>query len=90
MVKYLIIGLVAVGILVGCQHDTPVTPCKGKILSIDYYSDDAEVVYQTNDGKYHEETYDFDNNTQRNNYKSGEKIICYVRGDGYVQEITKD
>jgi hypothetical protein len=87
MIKYLIVGLVAVGLLVGCQDDTPVTKAKGQILSIDGR---AEVVYKTPDGKYHENQYTFDDVYQKEQFHTGEKIICYVRDDGYVQEIAKE
>jgi hypothetical protein len=88
MIKYLIVGFITVGILSGCQEGYTVTAHKGKILSMS--GDHAEVIYQTTNGDYREIEYDFDNYSQRDAYHTGEKIVCYVRNNGYVQEIAKD
>lgn len=86
MIKYLIVGLVAVGLLAGCREDTPVTKCKGQILSIS--GSRAEIVYQTSDRNYHEGEYAFDNYNQRDYYHVGQNIICYVMENGEIQEIA--
>lgn len=87
MIKYLtVLGILSLGILSGCQDDVNVDKCKGQILSIN--GEEAEVVYQTSDGKYHEEEYDFDSYLQRDNFHVNQEVICYVRGDGEIQEIA--